>query len=163
MAILDLRCPTCAVTEVNVFVSIDGAKPPCAVCGTNRTVDWSSGQAPSVRGHGYGSFVPIDMGVLGRAETREDFNRMKGIIEQRFPGHRIELESDTKEKKAQRVDELKHKNYLTKRAQGVDEKIVGELRAEGKVKKAEVAEARVRQNLDPTPPKMKTPGQSVDV
>lgn len=163
MAILDLRCPTCAVTEMNVFVSIDGVKPPCIVCGTARVVDWSSGQAPSVRGQGYGSFVPIDMGVLGKAETKEDFDRMKGIIEQRFPGHRIELESETKEKKTQRVEELKHKNYLTKRAQGVDEKIVGELRAEGKMKKAEAAEALVRKNLDPTPPKMKTPGQSVDV
>jgi hypothetical protein len=163
MAILDLRCPSCAVTEANVFVSMNGVKPPCAVCGGARMVDWSSGQAPSVRGQGYGSFTPIDMGVLGRAETKEDFDRMKGIIEQRFPGHRIELEGETKEKKQQRVDELKHKNYLTKRAQGVDEKIVSELRAESKVKKVEVAEARVKQNLDPTPPKMKTPGQSVDV
>ena len=163
MAILDLRCPPCAVTESNVFVSINGVKPPCAMCGGARVADWSSGQAPSVRGQGYGSFVPIDMGVLGKAETKEDFDRMKGIIEKRFPGHHIELESETKEKKAQRVDELKHKNFLTKRAQGVDDKIVGELRAEGRVKKVEVAEARVKQNLDPAPPKMKTPGQSVDV
>jgi len=163
MAILDLRCRACAVTEINVFISIDGVKPPCTRCGGARAVDWSSGEAPGIRGQGYGSFVPIDMGVLGRAETKEDFDRMKGIIEKRFPGHHIELEGDSKEKKQLRVDELKHKNYLTKRAQGVDEKIVGELRAEGKVKKVEVAEARVKQNLDPVPPKMKTPGQSVDV
>jgi hypothetical protein len=163
MAILDLRCPSCAVTEANVFISMNGEKPPCAVCGGARVADWSSGQAPSVRGQGYGSFVPIDMGVLGKAETKEDFDRMKGIIEQRFPGHHIELESETKEKKTQRVEELKHKNYLTKRAHGVDEKIVGELRTEDKVKKAEVAAFREKKNLDPTPPKMKTPGQSVDV
>lgn len=163
MPLHDLRCPACEVTEKDVFFRASAGFPACPDCGNARNVDWSHGAAPAVKGEGYGSFTPIDMGVLGRAETKEDFDRMKGIIEQRFPGHRIELEGETKEKKQQRVDELKHKNYLTKRAQGVDEKIVSELRAESKVKKVEVAEARVKQNLDPTPPKMKTPGQSVDV
>ena len=163
MAILDLRCPMCRVTENNVFIGADRVKPPCDICGHERFADWSSGQAPSVRGHGYGSFTPIDMGVLGKAETKEDFDRMKGVIEQRFPGHRIELQGETKEKKRERVDELKHRNYETRRNSGVDDRMITEAREEQAAKKTEVATFREKQNLDPTPPKMKTPGQSVDV
>ena len=65
----DLRCSACGWKAVDVFVRVESL-PVCSDCGEPSQIDWSHGRAPSVRGHGYGSFTPIDMGVLGKAETK---------------------------------------------------------------------------------------------
>jgi hypothetical protein len=142
----DIRCTECADLQTDVFVRV-GELPPCDVCGMPMKIDWGHGHAPSVRGHGYGSFTPIDMGVLGKAETKEDYDRAVATVQQRFPGHRIELESESASQKQARVDALRHASYERKRARGEDEKMIREAAQEHSAKKAEKA----AQGLPPAP------------
>ena len=51
--------------------------------------------------------------INGKKLTKEDFDRMKGVIEKRFPGHRIELESESKAQKQARLDEHRQRILLT--------------------------------------------------
>jgi len=161
MPIQDLRCPVCEVTTENVYYRMSGGFPACPDCGAERRVDWSHGSAPAVHGQGYGSFTPIDMGVLGKAETKEDFDRMKGVIEKRFPGHRIELDSESKSQKQSRLDTVRQRSFEKRKATGNDEQVIREAVAEQKAKKAEAGQAAARQNVAPPKPHMRTPGTPV--
>lgn len=124
MPIHDIRCYDCDTLFSDEFVVV-GHLPACTECGGATKIDWSHGQGPAVRGHGYGGFTPIDMGVLGKAETKEDYDRAVSVIQQRFPGHRIELESESKAKKQERVDAIRQRSYEVKKKNGLTE---GELR-----------------------------------
>ncbi len=157
MPIHDIRCSSCEIIQTDVFVRV-GALPSCDECGAPTVIDWGHGSAPSVRGHGYGSFTPIDMGVLGKAETKEDYDRAVATIKQRFPNHRIELESETSAQKSARVEDLRHKSFENKRRNNVDEKLLSEQNEEGKAKLSETNSRRVRQNMAPVKPKMAAPG-----
>ena len=161
MPMQDLRCPACEVTTENVYYRMSEGFPACPDCGAARRVDWSHGLAPAIHGHGLGSFTPVDMGVLGKAETKEDFDRMKGVIEKRFPGHRIELESESKSQKQARVDALRHKSFERKKATGNDEQVLREAASEQKAKQAEARASAARQNVAPPKPRMATPGTPV--
>ena len=136
----DLRCSACGWKAVDVFVRVESL-PVCSDCGEPSRIDWSHGRAPSVRGHGYGSFTPIDMGVLGKAETKEDYDRAVSTIQQRFPGHRVELTSETANKKKERMDGLRHRAYETRKKAGVDDTIRREMGEEARARKAEKAAA----------------------
>jgi len=157
MPIHDIRCTACQTIDTDVFVRV-GALPGCAECGAPTVIDWGHGSAPSVRGHGYGSFTPVDLGVLGKAETKEDYDRAMATIKQRFPNHRVELQSETSAQKGARVDELRHKSFENKRKNNVDEKLLMEKSEETKAKTSEVNTRRVRQNMAPVKAKMATPG-----
>lgn len=149
----DLRCPVCEVTTENVYYRMSEGFPACPDCGAQRRVDWSHGLAPAVHGHGYGSFTPIDMGVLGKAETKEDYDRMKSVIQQRFPGHRVELESETKSQKQARLDAVRHARFERHNKLGITGKAGEEGRAEATAKKAEARQAAESKNLPPLKPK----------
>jgi hypothetical protein len=149
----DLRCPVCEITTENVYYRMSEGFPACPDCGAQRRVDWSHGLAPAVHGHGYGSFTPIDMGVLGKAETKEDYDRMKSVIQQRFPGHRIELESETKGQKKARLDAVRHARFERHNKLGITGKAGEEGRAEATAKKAEARQAAESKNLPPPKPK----------
>ena len=148
----DLRCPVCEVTTENVYYRMSEGFPACPDCGAQRRVDWSHGLAPAVHGHGYGSFTPIDMGVLGKAETKEDYDRMKSVIQQRFPGHRVELESETKSQKQARLDAVRHARFERHSKLGITGKAGEEGRAEATAKKAEARQAAESTNLPPPQP-----------
>lgn len=156
MPVQDLRCPVCEVTTENVYYRMSGGFPACPDCGAERRVDWSHGAAPAIHGHGHGSFTAIDMGVLGKAETKEDFDRMKGVIEKRFPGHRIELESESKSQKQARLDAVRHARHERHSKMGIAGKVTDELRAEAGAKKAEAHRVAESKNLPP--PKPQKPG-----
>jgi hypothetical protein len=139
MPLHDLRCPACEVTEKNVYFRVSTGFPVCPDCGNARNVDWSHGAAPTVKGEGYGSFTAIDMGVLGKAETKEDYDRMKGVIEKRFPGHRIELSSESKSQKSERLDAFRQRAHDGRKRDGVDDTIRREILTEQTARKAEAA------------------------
>jgi hypothetical protein len=94
-----------------------------------------------VRGHGYGSFTAIDMGTLGKAETKEDYDRAVAKIQQRFPGHRVELTSETSNKKSERLDGLRQRAYTERKKAGVDDAVRRDMREEAAARKAEKAAA----------------------
>jgi hypothetical protein len=135
MPIHDIRCLECDTIFSDEFVVV-GDLPKCADCGGATKIDWSHGQGPAVRGHGYGSFTPIDMGVLGKAETKEAYDRAVSVIQQRFPGHRIELEGESKAKKQERVDALRQRSYETKKRAGVTESELRQRAVETEAEKA---------------------------
>ena len=95
-----------------------------------------------IHGQGPGSFVPIDFGVLGKAETKEDYDRCIKTIEDRFPGHRVEIESNTAQKHQQRTDERLHKQWERRKARGNDAKMVNELATERRIIRKEKAAAK---------------------
>jgi hypothetical protein len=139
MPLHDLRCPACEVTEKDVYFRASAGFPACPDCGNARNVDWSHGAAPAVKGEGYGSFTAIDMGVLGKAETKEDYDRMKSVIEKRFPGHRIELSSESKSQKSERLDAFRQRAHDGRKRDGIDDTIRREIHAEQTARKAEAA------------------------
>jgi hypothetical protein len=139
MPLHDLRCPACEVTEKDVYFRASAGFPACPDCGNARNVDWSHGAAPAVKGEGYGSFTAIDMGVLGKAETKEDYDRMKSVIEKRFPGHRIELSSESKSQKSERLDAFRQRAHDGRKRDGIDDTIRREIHAEQVARKAEAA------------------------
>ena len=126
-----LECTECGTIDPDVFYHREEGPPPCE-CGGVRIVSWAHGQFPGVKGDGYGSFVPIDMGVLGKCETREQYDRAVSTIKKRFPGHRVELQSETQAQKDARLDEVRHRSWQTKKTAGVSDKILKEKSAEGK-------------------------------
>ena len=154
----DVRCSACGWKKADVFVRIE-SMPYCEDCGVVTVVDWSHGRAPSVRGHGYGSFTSIDMGTLGKAETKEDYDRAVATIQQRFPGRRVELVSETKAQTQERVDALRQRSYERKKLAGVDDGMLRERDTEVKAKRAETVVAAERKNVaPPAPPKPAMPG-----
>jgi len=138
MPIHDIRCLECDTIFSDEFVVV-GDLPKCADCGGATKIDWSHGQGPAVRGHGYGSFTPIDMGVLGKAETKEAYDRAVSVIQQRFPGHRIELEGESKAKKQERIDATRQRSYETKKRNGVTESELRQRTTESAAEKAGTA------------------------
>jgi hypothetical protein len=76
------------------------------------------------------------MGVLGKAETKEDYDRAVSVIQQRFPGHRIELESESKSQKQARVDAIRQRSFEMKKKNGVTETELRQRSAEAKAAKA---------------------------
>jgi hypothetical protein len=140
MPIHDIRCPSCGWGKADTFVRVE-EMPSCDECGIPTKVDWGHGIAPSVRGHGYGSFTAVDMGVLGKAETKEDYDRAVATIQQRFPGQRVELTSETKAQKQARLDGVRQRAFESRKKMGVDDRVRAEMKEEKTRKKAEAATA----------------------
>ena len=59
-------------------------------------------------------------GVLGKAETKEDYDRCIKTIEKRFPGKRVNIQEETRGQKADRLDTMRHNSYKRKKVAGVD-------------------------------------------
>ena len=93
-------------------------------------VDWSHGQFPGVSGDGIGSFTPIDMGVLGYCDTREKFERAEAQIKDRFPGHRVEIESETQTQKDTRLDERMQRQWVDRKSRNIDTTLTAEVTEE---------------------------------
>lgn len=147
MPLNDLRCDACKVVESDVRYA--GTPPNCPSCAGSRVVDWSHGQAPKVYGHGYGSFTPIDMGVLGKAETKEDFDRNMDVIKQRHPTSRVEFIPETRNQKTARIEEMRHKSFERKKKAGQDEKLLRQGVEAMNRKVLEATNGALRANQDP--------------
>lgn len=160
MPLNDLRCDACKVVESDVRYT--GNPPNCPSCGSNRLVDWSHGQAPSVYGQGYGSFTPIDMGVLGKAETKEDFDRNMAVIKQRHPTSRIEFIPETQKQKTARIDEMRHKSFERKAKSGMDAKVLEQGVASMNRKVLEATKGALRANQDPAAAVKKAKAEGVN-
>ena len=48
----DLRCAACDYTEIDAIYERNDGPPVCPDCGRERFVDWSTGRAPAISGHG---------------------------------------------------------------------------------------------------------------
>ena len=132
-----LKCTSCFYIDDDVLYDDNEGIPECPHCGGDRQVDWSHGRAPYGKGGGYGNFVPVDMGVLGKCETKEQYDRACATIKERFPGHSILVEGDSSSDRQLRADEARHRSWLRKRQNGVDDQVFNEISAAKKRLKAE--------------------------
>ncbi len=142
-----LKCDSCNHKDAHVFYRKSNGPPACEVCGGNRSVDWSHGKFPGVSGDGIGSFTPVDMGVLGKCETREDYNRAVKVIEDRFPGHRVELEHESPSQKRDRIDTIRQRTYDYRKARNMDNKILKEITDEQNIRRDEARAEATRLNV----------------
>ncbi len=146
-----LKCtgPDCGLDEPHVFYRKADGPPPCPECSSPRKISWSHRRFPGVSGDGIGSFTAMDMGVFGRVETREDYNRVMSVIKERHPNAHIQVEADSREDQQQRADEARQRAYEKRRANSLNQKMLDEIKEERKSRTAEASRAALRQNSDP--------------
>tara|TARA_R110002072_G_scaffold2466_10_gene20458 strand:+ start:316 stop:654 length:339 start_codon:yes stop_codon:yes gene_type:complete len=90
------------------------------------------------------------MGVLGYCETREDYNRAVDVIKERFPGHRVEIDSETQTQKDTRLDERMHNQWVDRKSRNVDTHVVEGVKEKKKAKTQEAIRKSLARNADPT-------------
>ena len=132
----NLDCTGCDFFEYEVFYRTSDGPPECPECGSERKMSFK-GFRCAVHGQGPGSFAAVDFGVLGKAETKEDYDRCIKTIEERFPGKRVNIQGETEAQKADRLDTLRHNSYKRKKARGLDDKILKEVSTHSKRLKSE--------------------------
>ena len=148
-----LKCtdPDCDLVEPHVFYRKADGPPPCPECGGPRKITWSHRQFPGVTGDGIGSFTAMDMGVFGRVETREEYNRVMAVIKERHPNSQIQVEGDSQADKQRRADEARQRAYDRQRSNSLDAKMLKEIKEERETIKATASREATRQNLNPKP------------
>jgi len=152
-----LQCTNdeCALINNHVFYRKSVGPPACPDCDSPRKIYWGHGRFPGVSGDGIGSFTAMDMGIFGKVETREEYNRVIDVIKQRYPGKKIIVEGDSQADKQARADAARQRAYDNNRKRSLDATIVKEVAAEAKVRKAEGEREAVRHNHSPDSPKYK--------
>ena len=146
MRIYDYRCRECDI----IFEEITQGDewPSCPRCRSEQTDRIPS--AFAIKGHGHGSFTPVDMGVLGYCDTKEKYDRAVSVVKERFPNHSINIEGENRAARGAALDEIRHRSWLKKKVRSLDDKMVKEIASNRKVLKAEARKDAVRQNEDPT-------------
>ena len=132
----NLDCTGCDFFEEEVFYRTSDGPDECPECGSKRKMSFV-GLRYAIHGQGPGSFAAVDFGVLGKAETKEDYDRCIKTIEERFPGKRVNIQGETEAQKADRLDTLRHNSYKRKKARGLDDKILKEVSTHSKRLKSE--------------------------
>ena len=132
----NLDCTGCDFFEEEVFYRTSDGPPECPECGSERKMSFK-GFRCAVHGQGPGSFAAVDFGVLGKAETKEDYDRCIKTIEARFPGKRVNIQEETPGQKSERLDTVRHNSYKRKKARGLDDKILKEVSTHSKRLKSE--------------------------
>ena len=133
----DLICSDCGHQEYEAMYKRADGPDDCPECSIQLSVDLR-GLRFAIHGQGHGSFVPVDFGVLGKAETREDFDRCVKTIEDKFPGHTVNIEHETRAKKEERLDGIRHRSYMNKKSKSLNDKMMKEI---GTYQKARSREA----------------------
>ena len=146
MAIFDFTCHSCDTTFE--FLTRGDRQPACPACGGAELRKHFS--APAIHGHGYGSFAAVDMGVLGVCDTKEKYDRACQTIKERFPGHSVVPEVETPGEKSARLDAVRHRSWLAKNSNGMNDKIFKEIKAASTEVLSEVQERAHKQNVDPS-------------
>tara|TARA_R100001082_G_C4315874_1_gene138931 strand:- start:309 stop:794 length:486 start_codon:yes stop_codon:yes gene_type:complete len=132
----DLICNDCGHQEYEVMYKRKDGPDDCPSCEKAMSVDLR-GLRFAIHGQGPGSFAAVDFGVLGKAETKEDYDRCVKQIEDRFPGHTVNVEHETRAKKEERLDAIRHRSFMNKKSKSLDDKMMKEISAYRKVRSKE--------------------------
>ncbi len=116
----NVECTGCDFFEVEAMYKRAEGPSDCPQCGSKRKMSFK-GFTFAIHGQGYGSFAPVDFGVLGKAETKEDYDQCIATIEKRFPGKRVEISHESATEKSTRLDELRHRSFMQRKSHGIDE------------------------------------------
>jgi len=122
----NVECTGCDFFEEEAFYKRADGPDDCPECGNKRKMSFK-GFTFAIHGQGPGSFAAVDFGVLGKAETKEDYDRCMATIQERFPDKRINIESESAAQKTDRLDTIKHGSWARKKAKGLDDKIMKEI------------------------------------
>ena len=132
----NVECTGCNFFEEEVMYKRSDGPDDCPECGNKRKMSFK-GFSFAIHGQGPGSFAPVDFGVLGKAETKEDFDRCVKTIEERFPGKKVHIEGESSKKKQERLDAIRHRSWQKKKNNSLNDKMVKEIRTHNKRLKAE--------------------------
>ena len=127
----NVECTECDYFEHEVMYKRSDGPDDCPKSGGKRKMSFK-GFTFAIHGQGPGSFAAVDFGVLGKAETKEDYDRCIKTIEERFPGKRVHIEGETKEQKSERLDTIRHGSWKRKKAKGLNDKILKEVSTHNK-------------------------------
>jgi len=122
----NIECTGCDFFEYEVFYRTSEGPPDCPECGSKRKMSFR-GLRYAIHGQGPGSFAAVDFGVLGKAETKEDYDRCMATIQERFPNKRINIEGESASQKTERLDTIRHGSWQRKKAKGLNDKILKEI------------------------------------
>ena len=128
MPVADFMCD-CGYEEDTMIYKV-GQFPRCPQCDAVMVRDYKYGINLRIKGDGYGSFVPVDMGVLGYCDTKEKYDAACATIRQRYPGAEINVTEETNSQRQTRIDEHKHKVAEGRRKKGVDYQALNAAREE---------------------------------
>ena len=128
MPVADFKCE-CGYEEDTVIYKL-GKYPPCPECGKTLVRDHRYGINLRVKGDGYGSFVPVDMGVLGYCDTKDKYDRACATIRERYPGAEISVTEESNTERRTRIDEHRHKVDENRRSKGLDYQALNAAKAE---------------------------------
>ena len=122
----NVECTGCDFFEEEAIYRRADGPDNCPECGSKRKMSFK-GLRYAIHGQGPGSFAAVDFGVLGKAETREDYDRCIATIEERFPGKRVHIDSESDVQKQTRLDTKRHESWKRKKAKGLNNKILKEV------------------------------------
>ena len=143
----DLICGDCGHQEYEVMYKRKDGPDDCPGCEKAMSVDLR-GLRFAIHGQGHGSFAPVNFGAMGVAETKEDYDRCVGAIEKRFPGHSVNIEHETRAKKTERLDAIRHRSFVNKKSKSLDDKMMKNIGEYQKVRAREmVAAGKSQQKL----------------
>jgi len=132
----NLECTGCDFFEEEAIYKRADGPDDCPECGSKRKMSFR-GLRYAIHGQGPGSFAAVDFGVLGKAETKEDYDRCIATIEERFPGKRVNIQEETLAQRSERLDTIRHNSWKRKKAKSLNDKILKEVSAESKRLNAE--------------------------
>tara|TARA_R100000152_G_C6768669_1_gene194238 strand:+ start:104 stop:565 length:462 start_codon:yes stop_codon:yes gene_type:complete len=127
----NIECTGCDFFEYEVFYRTSEGPPDCPECGSERKMSFK-GFTCAIHGQGPGSFAAVDFGVLGKAETKEDYDRCIKTIEERFPGKRVNIQGENAAEKADRLETMKHNSWKRKKSKGLDDRMMKEISTHNK-------------------------------
>ena len=136
----DLICNDCGHQEYEAMHRRKDGPDDCPSCEKAMSVDLR-GLRFAIHGQGPGSFAAVDFGVLGKAETKEDYDRCVKQIEDRFPGHTVNIEHETRAKKEERLDGIRHRSHVNKKSKSLNDKMMKEIGEYQKVRHSEALSA----------------------
>jgi len=147
----NVECTGCDFFEEEAIYRRADGPDNCPECGSKRKMSFV-GLRYAIHGQGPGSFAAVDFGVLGKAETKEDYDRCIATIEKRFPGKRVNIQEENDAQKADRIETIRHNSWKRKQARGCDDQMLKEVSTYQKAMKAEGTPVKSKQ---PAPAKAK--------
>lgn len=141
----DLYCEQCDRFEETLYDQSSG-RPGCGTCGGDRRVAWQMGsRTPATR-----VFKPLNLGyttVTSQAELNAEVAR----IERRHPGHHVDLTGHNAAESRVVAEEHFHRARESRKAVGVEERMLVEYKQEQNRTGAEAARRALSANVDPKP------------
>jgi hypothetical protein len=125
MRALDLRCPRCDETEVDVYLGKDEPISPCETCAGPRVISWAGGRAPGVHG-----FTPVYNDLTGKYMDADEWKQHRVAVAERqgVPVEDIVMHRQTKTEIATHADEIKHRVEVRRRKAGITADVQKEIK-----------------------------------